>query len=82
VIAEDVAINSPTGYGVSGLQVLKHWARNFTDLGYRIDLVDEHLALDDDGNAADSSRSACIGSTLRTFWAWPRPAAKGRRSSR
>jgi hypothetical protein len=50
VIADDVGINSPAGYGMSGLQVLKDWASNFTDLGYRIDLVDEHLALDDDGN--------------------------------
>jgi hypothetical protein len=50
VIADDVAINSPASYGMSGLQVLKDWASNFTDLGYRIDLVDEHLALDDDGN--------------------------------
>jgi hypothetical protein len=30
--------------------VLKDWADNFVRLGYRIDLVDEHLALDDDGN--------------------------------
>src|SRR5262249_3897475 len=32
---------------MSGLQLFKAWAANFTDLGYRIDLVDEHLALDD-----------------------------------
>jgi hypothetical protein len=50
LIAQDVAINSPAGYGMSGLQLLKDWAANFTDLGYRIDLVDEHLALDDQGN--------------------------------
>ena len=50
LITQDVAINSPAGYGMSGLQVLKDWAANFTDLGYRIDLVDEHLALDDQGN--------------------------------
>jgi hypothetical protein len=49
LIAEDVVINSPAGYGMSGLQLLKDWAANFTDLGYRIDLVDEHLALDDTG---------------------------------
>jgi hypothetical protein len=48
-IAEDVAINSPAGYGMSGLQLLKDWAANFTDLAHRIDLVDEHLALDDTG---------------------------------
>src|SRR5262249_18493346 len=36
-------------FGMSGLQVLKDWATNFTDLAYRIDLVDEHLALDDTG---------------------------------
>jgi hypothetical protein len=50
LIAQDVAINSPAGYGMSGLQLLKDWAANFTDLGYRIDLVDEHLALDDQEN--------------------------------
>ena len=50
VIADDVLINSPAGYGMQGLATLKEFAANFTDLGYRIDLVDEHLALDDDGN--------------------------------
>jgi hypothetical protein len=50
VIADDVEINSPAGYGMSGLQVLKEWAASSTDLGYRIDLVDEHLALDANGN--------------------------------
>jgi hypothetical protein len=50
LIIEDVAINSPAGYGMSGLQQLKDWAANFTDLGYRIDLVEEHLTLDDQGN--------------------------------
>jgi len=50
LITQDVAINSPAGYGMSGLQLLKDWAGNFTDLGYRIDLVDEHLTLDDQDN--------------------------------
>jgi hypothetical protein len=47
LIAEDVVINSPAGYGMNGISLLKEWAANFTDIGYRIDLVDEHLALDD-----------------------------------
>jgi hypothetical protein len=50
VIADDVLINSPAGFGMRGLKTLKEFAANFTDLGYRIDLVDEHLALDDDGD--------------------------------
>jgi hypothetical protein len=50
VISDAVEINSPAGYGMSGLQVLKDWAANFTDLGHRIDLVDEHLALDENGD--------------------------------
>jgi SnoaL-like domain len=50
VIAQDVTINSPAGYGMTGLTLLKDWAANFSRLGYRIDLVDEHLALDDAGN--------------------------------
>src|SRR5262249_2987849 len=49
LIAQDVVINSPAGYGMSGISLLKDWAANFTDLAYRIDLVDEHLALDDAG---------------------------------
>jgi hypothetical protein len=50
VVAEDVTINSPAGYGMTGLTVLKDWAANFARLGYRIDLADEHLALDDAGH--------------------------------
>jgi hypothetical protein len=50
VIAQDVAINSPAGYGMSGLQQLKDWAAGFVRLGKQIDLVDEHQALDDQGN--------------------------------
>jgi SnoaL-like domain len=46
-VAEGVLINSPAGYGMSGLQVLKDWAVQFTDLAHRINLVDEHEALDD-----------------------------------
>jgi hypothetical protein len=48
IVADDVLINSPAGYGMSGLQLLKDWAGNFTELAYRIDLVDEHLVLDAD----------------------------------
>jgi hypothetical protein len=47
VISDDVEINSPAGYGMRGLQVLKDWAQNFVELAWRIDLVDEHLALDE-----------------------------------
>jgi hypothetical protein len=50
VIAENVAINSPAGYGMEGLQLLKDWATNFVNLAYRVDLVDEHLAVDTEGN--------------------------------
>ncbi|HAZ13282.1 MAG TPA: polyketide cyclase [Bdellovibrionales bacterium] len=49
-IDEDVLINSPAAYGLQGLDTLKQFAVQFTNLGYRIDLVDEHLALDDQGN--------------------------------
>lgn len=47
VVAGDVEINSPAGYGMRGLPVLKDWATNFVELAWRIDLVDEHLALDE-----------------------------------
>jgi predicted dinucleotide-binding enzyme len=50
VMAEDVEINSPAGYGMSGLQLLKDWAQAFARFAKQIDLVDEHQALDDTGN--------------------------------
>jgi hypothetical protein len=50
ILSDDVLLNSPVGFGVRGLRTFKDFARQFTDLAYRIDLVDEHLALDDDGN--------------------------------
>jgi hypothetical protein len=50
IICDDVLVNSPAGFGLRGLTTLKDFARQFTDLAYRIDLVDEHLALDGEGN--------------------------------
>lgn len=50
IIADDVLINSPAGRDIRGLKVLKDFATQFTDLGYRIDLVDEHLAVDQQGD--------------------------------
>ena len=50
IIADDVLINSPAGRDIRGLKVLKDFATQFTDLGYRIDLIDEHLALDQQGD--------------------------------
>jgi ketosteroid isomerase-like protein len=49
IIAEDVLINSTIGFGMKGLEGFKEFAPNFVKLGKRIDLVDEHLALDDQG---------------------------------
>jgi hypothetical protein len=50
-IVPDVTIDSPAGRGFKGLEVLTQWANEFGGkLAYRIDLVDEHLALDADGN--------------------------------
>lgn len=46
---QDMQINTPLGFGVSGLQALKDFAGQLHDLSYRIDLVDEHLALDERG---------------------------------
>jgi hypothetical protein len=50
IIDTNVLINSTAAYGLRGLTTLKEFAVQFTDLGYRIDLIDEHLALDDQGN--------------------------------
>jgi hypothetical protein len=50
ILAEDLLLNSPAGFGIRGLKTFKEFAVQFTNLGYRIDLVDEHLALDAEGN--------------------------------
>jgi hypothetical protein len=50
LVASDVVINSPAAYGLRGLDTLKNWAGTFAHLAYRIDLVDEHLALDGAGD--------------------------------
>jgi len=50
IVDTDVKINSPGAFDMSGLQVLKDWASGFAKLAYQIDLVDEHLALDENGN--------------------------------
>lgn len=50
IVAGDVLVNSPARFGQRGLQTLKDWGASFVRLGKRIDLVDEHLALDGDGN--------------------------------
>lgn len=50
IVSDEVLVNSPAGFGMRGLQTLKDFAKQFTDLGYQIDLVAEHLALDDAGN--------------------------------
>jgi len=50
IVADDVLLDSPAGLEVRGLKTFKEFAHQFTDLGHRIDLIDEHLALDADGN--------------------------------
>jgi hypothetical protein len=49
IVSEDVLLNSPAGRGIRGLETFKDFAVQFTELGYRIDLIDEHLALDENG---------------------------------
>jgi hypothetical protein len=49
ILAEDFLVNSPAGFGVR-LDTFKEFAVQFTDLAYQIDLVDEHLALDENGS--------------------------------
>jgi SnoaL-like polyketide cyclase len=49
IVAEDVLINSPAGYAMRGLEGLKDFGEGFARLGKQIDLIDEHLALDDQG---------------------------------
>src|SRR5262245_62726803 len=50
IVADDVLLDSPAGRGVRGLKTFKEFARGFTDLAYQIDLTDEHLALNADGD--------------------------------
>lgn len=50
LIDDDVLTNSPGALGIQGRTPLKAWAQNFVKLAHRIDLVDEHLALDQSGN--------------------------------
>lgn len=51
IVAPDVLTNSPAAMGNVGLDALKTWAEAFAGgLARQIDLVDEHLALDDRGN--------------------------------
>jgi hypothetical protein len=49
IMAEDVLINSTAIQGLRGLEEFKEYGVGFLQLGKRIDLVDEHLALDDQG---------------------------------
>jgi SnoaL-like polyketide cyclase len=50
IVDENVFVNGPAGRGISGLRTLKDWAGAFATLGKQIDLTDEHVALDEDGN--------------------------------
>jgi len=50
LIAEDVLVNSPAGFDQHGLEAFKEFAVGFLGIAKQIDLVDEHLALDGDGD--------------------------------
>jgi len=50
-IENDALVDTPAGRGLTGLDRLKSWAREFgSGFAYQIDLIDEHLALDGGGN--------------------------------
>ena len=48
IIADDVLIRSRAG-SIKGVKTLKEFAAHLTGLGCRIDLMDDHLALDQQG---------------------------------
>jgi hypothetical protein len=50
IIANDVLIKTRAGCDIRGIETLKEFAAQLADLGYRIDLIDEHFALDPQGN--------------------------------
>ena len=83
IIAEDVLINSPAGFGLRGLATLKEFAAQFTDLGYRVDLVDEHLALDEQGTGRGFITFVLHWKHTKDFGGLaPTRAGRGRRSRR
>jgi hypothetical protein len=50
IIANDVLIKARAGCDIRGIRTLKEFAAHLADLGCRIDLIDEHFALDPQGN--------------------------------
>ena len=50
IIADDVLINSRAGRDIRGLKTLREFAARLIDFGCRIDLIDESLALDQQGD--------------------------------
>jgi hypothetical protein len=74
VIADDVLINSPAGYGIQGREALKSWASASLELAKRVDLVDGHIALDA-GNGQGVITFNFTGSTPTTSSASPRRVA-------
>jgi predicted ester cyclase len=51
IMAEDIVANSPANQGIQGREYLKAWAKQYAgELAYKVDLIDEHLALDENGN--------------------------------
>ncbi len=66
IIADDVGIYSPVGYGLTGKETLKGWAAAFLDaLQPRVDLLDEHDA------TVDGSGRAFV--TVNLHWKHTRP---------
>jgi len=51
IVASDVTINSPAGWGMQGLETLKGFVTAFAQgVARRIDLLDEHIAVDHSGD--------------------------------
>lgn len=51
ITADDVVVNGWTGFGIKGRPALKSWTKGLSrSLGFRMRLMDEHLALDCNGD--------------------------------
>ena len=81
IVEKDVLINSPAGRNLRGNQTLKSWAKEFGGgFAYQIDLVDEHLATDDQGNGRGFITFNLHWKHAKEVFGLKPPAAKARRS--
>ena len=81
IVDADVLIDSPAGRGLRGRDALKGWAAEFGGgFAYQIDLVDEHLALDAQGDGRGFITFNLHWKHAREVFGSSRRVARARRS--